>query len=82
MNTAPVTELRDNIRQIVDDVVTTGDEYVITRHGRRVAVIISYEDFESLTESLNLLSDDEAMAAIAAGLREADAGLATDLTEE
>ena len=67
MNNAALTEVRDNLKTIVDDVVSTGDEYVITRHGKPVAVILSYDEYESLVESLNLLSDDDAMAAIAAG---------------
>jgi prevent-host-death family protein len=81
MNTAPLTEVRDNLRQIVDDVVSTGDEYVITRHGKPLAVVLSYDEYESLVESLNLLSDDGAMAAITEGEAEASAGATTALDE-
>ena len=81
MNTVPLTEVRDNLRKIVDDVVKTGDEYVITRHGKPQAVVISYDEYESLLESLNLLSDNAAMAAIAEGLAEANAGTTMDLDE-
>ncbi len=81
MNTAPLTEVRDNLKQIVDDVVSTGDEYVITRHGKPLAVVLSYDEYESLVESLNLLSDDAAMAAIAEGDGEAAAGETVDLDE-
>lgn len=81
MNIAPLTEVRDNLRQIVDDVVASGDEYVITRHGKPLAVVLSYDEYESLTESLNLLSDDGAMAAIAEGESEATAGDTVELSE-
>ena len=81
MNTAPFTEVRDNFKTIVDDVVATGDEYVITRHGKPMAVIISYDEYESLVESLNLLSDDAAMTAISAGLADREAGDLVDLGE-
>lgn len=81
MNTAPLTEVRDNLRQIVDDVVSTGDEYVITRHGKPLAVVLSFDEYESLVESLNLLSDDSAMAAIAEAEAEAAAGATTELPE-
>ena len=64
MNTAPVTEVRDKIADIVDDVATTGTEWVITRHGKPVAVMLSIDEYESLIESLNILSDDETMSAI------------------
>ena len=66
-NTAPFTEVRDRLREILDDVVTTGDQYTITRHGRPVAVIVSADEYESLIETLNILSDRDAMEAIAEG---------------
>ncbi len=64
MNTAPLTEVRDNLREVVDTVVSTGSEFVITRHGKPVAVILGIEEYESLVETLNILSDDDTMAAI------------------
>lgn len=81
MNTAPLTEVRDNLKTIVDDVVSTGDEYVITRHGKPLAVVLSYDEYESLVETLNLLSDDAAMAAIAEGEDEAADGTTAELDE-
>lgn len=65
MTTAGLTETRDNLSEVVDEVTTTGEEFVITRHGRPVAVILSYEEYESLIESLNVLSDDATMEALA-----------------
>jgi antitoxin YefM len=63
--TLPLSDVRENLRTIVDDVLETGSTYTITRHGRNVAVLLSYDEFESLTETLNILSDDDAMDAIA-----------------
>jgi antitoxin YefM len=60
-----LTEVRDNIKAIIDEVVDTATEYTITRHGKPVAVILSYDEYESLVETLNILSDDDAMDAIA-----------------
>jgi antitoxin YefM len=71
MNTAPLTEVRDKLREVVDTVVETGTEYVITRHGKPVAVVLGYDEYESLVESLNILSDEETMNAV----REAEAEL-------
>ncbi|GAA0944749.1 type II toxin-antitoxin system Phd/YefM family antitoxin [Actinocorallia libanotica] len=62
---APFTEVRDRLREILDVVVETGDQFTVTRHGRPVAVIVSAEEYESLIETLNILSDDNAMEAIA-----------------
>ena len=67
MNTAPLTEVRDKLREVVDTVAETGTEYVITRHGKPVAVVLSYDEYEALVESLNILSDSETMDAIVEG---------------
>ncbi len=71
---APLTEVRDKLREVVDTVVETGTEYVITRHGKPVAVVLAYDEYESLVETLNVLSDDDTMAAI----REGEAELSED----
>jgi antitoxin YefM len=67
MSTVPLTELRDKLSDVVDDIETTSAEYVITRHGRPVAVVLNYEEYESMVETLNILSDPDTMDAIADG---------------
>jgi len=61
---APLTEARDRLSEIVDQVAATGDVFTITKHGRPMAVVLGHEEYESLIETLNLLSDPAAMAAI------------------
>lgn len=68
MSTIPFTALRDSLRDVIDEVEGTGSEYVVTRHGRPVAVVLSYDEYESLVETLNILSDDETMDAVSEGL--------------
>ena len=63
--TLSLTEVRGNLREVVDQVVRTSGEVVITRHGKPVAVLLAHNEYESLIETVNILSDDEAMAAIA-----------------
>lgn len=75
MHASSLTEARANFSEIVDHVVATGGEWTITRHGRPVAVVLSHDEYESLIESLNILSDAETMAAIAEA--EAEAGSET-----
>lgn len=72
--TMALTEARDNLRTIIDDVLATGTQYTITRHGRQVAVVLSYDEYEALIETLNILSDDDTMDAIA----EAESEFGTD----
>ena len=65
MITAGLTEVRDKLSEIVDEVAATGAEFVITKHGRPIAVIVGHDEYEALLETLNILSDDDAMDAIA-----------------
>jgi antitoxin YefM len=69
---AALSEARERLSEIIDEVASTGGEFLITKHGRPTAVLLSNDEYESLIETLNLLSDDDAMSAI----REAEADLA------
>lgn len=72
MSTSSLTDARTNFSEIVDHVVSTGDEWTVTRHGRPVAVVIAFDEYESMIETLNILSDADTMDAIAEG--QADLG--------
>ncbi|HVF73911.1 MAG TPA: type II toxin-antitoxin system Phd/YefM family antitoxin [Acidimicrobiales bacterium] len=63
-DTASLTETRDNLSEILDEVCATGREFVITRHGRPVAVILAHDEHESMIETLNILSDRATMDAL------------------
>ena len=67
-STAPLTDVRNNLSEIVDEIDRTGTQCVITKHGRPVAVILSSDEYESLVETMNT------MAAIAQGEAEFAAG--------
>lgn len=70
--TAPLTEVRDRLSEIIDDVSAHATEWTITRHGRPVAVLMGADEYESLIETLNILSDPDTMDALA----EAEADIA------
>ncbi len=78
MDTAPLTEVRDKLSEIVDAVARGGDDLVITRHGRPVAVVAGYDEYERLLETLNILSDDDTMAALAEAERDVTEGRLTE----
>ena len=65
MTPTPLTQARNRLSEIVDEVASTGSEFVITRHGKPAAVVMGFEDYESLIETLNILSDSETMKALA-----------------
>ena len=74
----PLTEARSRLSEIVDEVASTGSAIEISRHGRPVAVVLGYDEYESLIETLNILTDEATMDAIAEAERDIAAG---DLTE-
>ena len=57
--TIPLTKLRSRLPEILNRISKCFDRYVIIRHGRPEAVILSVEDYESLLETLDILSDEE-----------------------
>lgn len=52
----PVTALRPRLLQVVSRADRMGQEYVITKNGRPSAVIMSYDEWESWRETMDLLS--------------------------
>lgn len=53
----PVTALRPRLLQCVSRAEKLGQEYVITKNGKPSAVIINFNDWESLKETRAILSD-------------------------
>jgi len=49
------SELRQNLRQAIETVASKHEPFFITSHKKRKAVILSYEDYESLEETVYLL---------------------------
>lgn len=71
MDAASLTEARDRLSEIVEQVGTSADVFTITRHGRPMAVVLGYDEYESLIETLNVLADSDAMDALAEARAEA-----------
>ena len=71
MTTLPLAEVRANLSKLVEEAERTHQRVEVTKNGRRAAVLMSADDYDSLTETLDILSDAEAMAAI----RESDADI-------
>ena len=62
--TIPLTELRPQLPKIVARISKYFDRCVITRHGKPEAVMLSKDDYESLLETLEILSDKRLMKSI------------------
>ena len=72
MTVESLREVRDHFSEVVDRVERHHERVTVTRNGRPVAVLISPADLAELEETLDVLSDPDALADI----READAAYA------
>jgi len=64
MQTMPLAEAKNQLSAVVERAVTTHERTTITRNGRPAVVLIAIEDWESIQETLDVMSDPEAMSAI------------------
>ncbi len=62
--TLPISEVKAKLPKLVKGVAERDDEVVITRNGRPAAILISTDEYESLRETIEVLSDPKAMAQI------------------
>jgi len=81
MTTIPLAEARAQLSKLVDDAVRTHERIEVTKNGRRAAVIMSADDYDSLMETLDILSDAEAMADIRQSEVDIEAGRVSTLAE-
>jgi antitoxin YefM len=65
METTSLADAKNRLSELVNAVQGTWERVTITKNGKPVAVLMAIEDLESLVETLEVLSDPEAMAAIA-----------------
>ncbi len=74
MTTLSLAEARANLSKLVESAVTTHERFEVTRNGDRVAVLLGADDYDSLLETLDILSNPDEVTAIQAGLAEIEAG--------
>ncbi len=67
--TLPLANVKSRFSEMVDRVENTHDRIVVTRNGRPAAVMISPDDLASLEDTLELLSDPDAMKELAEARR-------------
>jgi prevent-host-death family protein len=68
--TVPVRELRSNLSALLSDVADRRDHVLVTRNGRPAAALVPIDEYESLEETAEILSDPAALSALEAGLAE------------
>jgi antitoxin YefM len=64
MSTQSLAAVKAHFSQVIDDVAGTHERVTVTKNGSPVAVILAVEDYESLMETLEILTDRQAVADI------------------
>ena len=72
MSTESLRAVRDHLSAVVDRIEHQHERVIVTRNGHAAAVLISTEDLAQLEETIDVLSDRNALADI----RQADAAYA------
>ena len=79
--TVPFTEARASLSELLDEVQAVQDHVVITRNGKPVAVLMSMDEWASWEETLEVLSDEETLAALKRSEEDVQAGRLVDLDD-
>ncbi|MBI3004852.1 MAG: type II toxin-antitoxin system Phd/YefM family antitoxin [Ignavibacteriales bacterium] len=69
--TLPVTEAKQRFTEIVKAAEKYFDRYLVTKNGKEAAVVMSAEEYESLLETLDVLSNKKELRALREGTAEA-----------
>ena len=62
--TLPISEVKTHLPELVDKVMARDEQIVVTRKGKPAVVILSYGEYGSLRETLDVLSDPAMMRQI------------------
>ena len=81
MSTQSLATVKAQFSRIIDEVSGTHERVTVTKNGVPVAVILAVEDYESLVETLEILSDPEAVAAIRRAEQDVAAGRVHDAAD-
>jgi antitoxin YefM len=74
VNTITIKELRPELPSVINRIGERLDRYIVTRRGKPVCIMMSVEDYEAITETLDILSDPKLAARIRKSERELKAG--------
>ena len=60
----PASEVKTKFFALLQKVMNKDQEVIVTKNGKPAAVLINYKEFESILETMELLSDPKAMKRI------------------
>lgn len=59
--TLPISEVKTHLPELVDRIQARTEHIVVTRKGKPAVVLLGYDEYESLRETLDVLSDPAMM---------------------
>ena len=77
----PVTKAKTELLDLVRKIKDSDDVIAITKNGVPEVVLISINKFQGLLETLEILSDENAMKSIRKSIREGNKGMWVDLDQ-
>jgi antitoxin YefM len=80
-NLIPISDVRANLPELVNNVSKNLDRIVITVNGQPKAILVSAEELESLEETAEILSIPGAKRSIREGLKQAKKGQGIPLSK-
>ena len=81
VNTITLKELRPGLPQVIKNIDAKLDRYIVMKRGKPVAMMISPDDYEGLIETIEILSDKDAVKRIKEAKRGIAAGKTISLEE-
>ncbi|MCA0306934.1 MAG: type II toxin-antitoxin system Phd/YefM family antitoxin [Actinobacteria bacterium] len=72
MTRLSLAEAQANLSKLVESAVTTHERFELTRNGERAAVLLGADDYGSLLETLDILSNPDEVEAIRTGLADVE----------
>ena len=75
----PISSAKAKLLVLLRQVEEEHENVVITKNGLPKAVLINYDDFTGLLETIDILSDPKTLRGIKAGLRDLKAGQVVSL---
>ena len=74
MRVLPISEVRSNFKAVVDAVIEDCEPVVVSRQGGKAVVMVSLDDWNSIEETLHLMSTPANAERLREAVREMDEG--------
>jgi len=69
MKVLPLSEVKNNLSKLVEQLRTTHEEITVTRNGHAAAIIMSPDEFEGWKETMEILGNKEFTREIHRGIK-------------